>query len=186
MVARFEAAGSPFDFVEAGDLPTIATESDFLGVNYYSPRRVFAAADEFGWAVQPGHESGRPTTTIGGEIYPDGLTELLLGLHRGYGPLPIYVTENGAAVEDRVAADGAVHDPDRIAFLEAHFEAARQAIEAGVDLRGYFVWSFMDNFEWAMGYGPRLGLVHVDYATQRRIPKDSFAFYRERIRATRR
>ena len=185
MAARFEAAGSPIDFVEDGDLATIAAPGDFLGVNYYSPRRVIAAADEFGWAVQPGRDSGRPTTTIGGEVYPDGLTDLLVDLTREYGPLPIYITENGAAVEDRVAADGAVHDPDRIAFLEAHFEAARRAIGAGVDLRGFFVWSFMDNFEWAMGYGPRLGLVYVDYATQRRIPKDSFTFYRDVIAADR-
>jgi beta-glucosidase len=177
-VRRFETAGVPFDVVADGDLETIATATDFLGVNYYSPRRVRAAPDEFGWAVQPGAQSGAPVTAIGGEIHPPGLTDLLIDLERDYGPLPIYITENGMALEDEVAPDGAVHDAARIEFLEAHVDAAHRAIEHGVDLRGYFVWSFMDNFEWAMGYGPRLGLVFVDYATQRRIPKDSFAWMR--------
>jgi beta-glucosidase len=88
------------------------------------------------------------------------------------------VTENGAALDDRLAPDGGVHDPVRIDFLDRHFAAAQRAIADGVDLRGYFVWSLLDNFEWAMGYGPRLGLVYVDYPTQRRTPKDSFGFYR--------
>jgi beta-glucosidase len=180
-MARFERAGAPIDFVADGDLAAIAASADFLGVNYYSPRRVAASGDEFGWRVEPGSASGRPTTAIDGEIYPDGLTDLLVGLHRDYGTLPIYVTENGAACRDVVSADGAVHDPDRIEFLERHFVAAARAIEAGVDLRGYFVWSLLDNFEWAMGYGPRLGLVYVDYGSQRRTPKDSFAYYRNRI-----
>jgi beta-glucosidase len=180
-MARFERAGASFDHVAADDLVTIATPMDFLGVNYYSPRRVSAGGNEFGWQVQPASASSRPVTAIGGEIFPQALTELLVGLHREYGPIPLYVTENGAAVEDRLEADGRVHDPARIDFLERHFEAARQALDAGVDLRGYFVWSLMDNFEWAMGYGPRLGLVYVDYASQQRFPKDSYAFYRDVI-----
>ena len=180
-IERFERAGATMDFVEPGDLETIAAPSDFLGVNYYSPRRVTAAGDEFGWRVQPADESGAPLTAINGEIHPDGLVDVLVGVTRDYGPLPIYITENGAAVRDVVAADGGVHDPERIRFLEQHFDAARRALAAGVDLRGFFVWSFMDNFEWAMGYGPRLGLVYIDYGTQRRIPKDSFAAYREVI-----
>ena len=177
-IARFEEAGATMGFVQDGDLETIASPTDFLGVNYYSPRRVRAAGDEFGWAVQPAEESGNPTTAINGEIHPAALTDLLVRLTRDYGPVPLYITENGAAVHDRMAADGAVHDPDRIDFLRRHLEAAHDALDAGVDLRGYFVWSFMDNFEWAMGYGPRLGLVYIDYPTQRRIPKDSFAWYR--------
>ncbi len=178
-VRRFAAAGVRFEgLVAPGDMDTIATPTDFLGVNYYSPRRVYAAPDEFGWAVQPGDRSGGPTTTIGGEILPAGLTDLLVGITRTYGRIPMYITENGAAIDDRIADDGAVHDPDRIAFITAHLGAARAAIEQGVDLRGYVYWSFMDNFEWAMGYGPRLGLVYVDYDTQRRIPKDSYDAYR--------
>jgi beta-glucosidase len=180
-IARFERVGAEMDFVEEGDLATIAAPIDFLGVNYYSPRRVSASGEEFGWRVQPGAESGSPVTAIGGEIHPAGLTRLLLELRRDYGPLPLYVTENGCALEDVVGPDGRVHDPARIDFLERHFAAARQAVEQGVDLRGYFVWSLLDNFEWAMGYGPRLGLVYVDYATQRRIPKDSYHFYRDFI-----
>ena len=180
-VRRLEAAGVDLGFVRDGDLATIATPTDFLGVNYYSPRRVRAAPDEFGWGVQPGSESGGPITAIGGEIYPQGLTDLLVDLHRDYGPLPIYVTENGMAREDVVAPDGGVHDQERIDFIAGHLDAAARAIDAGVDLRGWFVWSFMDNFEWAMGYEPRLGLVYVDYETQRRIPKDSFAWYRRLV-----
>jgi beta-glucosidase len=180
-VARFERAGAAIDFVADGDLQEIAAPTDFLGVNYYSPRRVSASGEEFGWHVQPGSESGAPLTAIGGEVHPAGLTELLVGLQHDYGSLPIYVTENGMALQDEVGLDGGVHDPARIDFLERHFAAARQAIEQGVDLRGYFVWSLLDNFEWAMGYGPRLGLVYVDYATQRRIPKDSYHFYRDFI-----
>jgi beta-glucosidase len=175
---RFERAGARVDFIAPGDLAVIATPTDFLGVNYYSPRRVSAGGDEFGWVVQPAAESGGPTTAIGGEILPEALTELLVGLHQDYGPLRLYVTENGAALDDRIAPDGRVHDGARIDFLDRHFAAARRAIEQGVDLRGYFVWSLLDNFEWAMGYGPRLGIVYVDYPTQRRIPKDSFEYYR--------
>ncbi|MDP8905246.1 MAG: GH1 family beta-glucosidase [Chloroflexota bacterium] len=183
--ARFERAGAVIDFIEDGDLQAIAAPIDFLGVNYYSPRRVSASGEEFGWRVQPGSESGAPLTAIGGEIHPDGLTDLLTALQREYGNVPLYVTENGCALEDTVGRDGRVHDAQRIDFLEAHFEAARRAIQAGVDLRGYFVWSLLDNFEWAMGYTPRFGLVHVDFATQRRTRKDSFYFYRDFIAADR-
>ena len=180
-VRRFAAAGVPLDFVEPGDLETIATPADFLGINYYSPRRVYAAPDEFGWDVQPGDRSGGPVTTIGGEILPRGLTDVLVDVTRRYGRIPIYITENGAAVDDRVGPDGSVNDPVGIDFVVRHLAAARDAIDRGVDLRGYVYWSLMDNFEWAMGYGPRLGLVYVDYPTQRRIPKASFAFYRDLI-----
>ena len=184
-VSRFEAAGAALDFVEDGDMQAIAAPIDFLGVNYYSPRRVAAAGEEFGWRVQPGPESGAPVTAIGGEVHPAGLTELLVGLRRDYGSVPLYVTENGCALHDTLGRDGRVHDPQRTDFLRGHFEAARAAIEQGVDLRGFFVWSLLDNFEWAMGYVPRLGLVYVDYETQRRIPKDSFGFYRDFIAASR-
>ena len=180
-VARFERAGASLDFVADGDLATIATPTDFLGVNYYSPRRVRASDEEFGWAVQPGSESGAPTTAIGGEIHPQGLTKVLLDITDAYGRVPIYITENGAAVDDRLGPDGAVTDPERVEFLAAHFLAAKRALAAGVDLRGFFVWSLLDNFEWAMGYRPRLGLVYVDYPTQRRLPKRSFAFVRDVI-----
>ena len=180
-VARFEGAGASMDYVERDDLATIATPIDFLGVNYYSPRRVSASGEEFGWRVQPGSESNGPLTAIGGEIQPSGLTDLLVALKRDYGDVPLYVTENGCALHDEPTPEGTVDDQQRILFLEGHFAAALGAIGTGVDVRGYFVWSLMDNFEWAEGYGPRFGLVYVDYASQKRIPKASFGWYRDFI-----
>ena len=118
-------------------------------------------------------ERGLPATEMGWEIDPGGLYDLLRRIQRDYGPIPLYVTENGAAFADTVGPDGTVADLDRVAYLDGHLRAAREAIEDGVDLRGYFVWSLLDNFEWAFGYSKRFGLVYVDYATQRRILKDS-------------
>jgi beta-glucosidase len=120
-------------------------------------------------------------TTMPWEITPEALTVLLERLKSEYGGVPLYITENGAAFPDRLEADGTVHDPRRAEFLAQHFLAAMRAIERGVDLRGYFVWSFMDNFEWAKGYGQRFGIVYTDYPTQRRIPKDSARFYQRVI-----
>jgi beta-glucosidase len=123
---------------------------------------------------------GVTTTQLGWPVLPDRLTSLLVGLGETYGAAlpPLVVTENGCAVADEVSADGAVHDQARIDFLDAHVRAVHAAIEAGADVRGYDVWSFLDNFEWAEGYEPRFGVVHVDYATQQRTRKDSFAWYR--------
>jgi beta-glucosidase len=114
---------------------------------------------------------------MGWEIDPSGLYDVLRRVTADYGPVPIYVTENGAAFADVPGPDGEVADPARVDFLDRHFRAARQAIDDGVDLRGYFVWSLLDNFEWAFGYSKRFGLVYVDYATQRRIPKSSARWY---------
>jgi beta-glucosidase len=119
-----------------------------------------------------------PTTELGWEVDPLGLEQLLVRLHREYPSTPILITENGAAYGDHVTSTGGVHDEDRIRFLEQHFRAARRAMAAGADLRGYFVWSFLDNFEWAEGYASRFGLVYVDYETQARLPKDSALWYR--------
>jgi beta-glucosidase len=126
--------------------------------------------------------SGVETTAMGWGIEPDGLMELLLRLHNEYTGLPMYITENGAAFHDYVDPEGGVDDEERIAFLDDHFRAAHKAIEQGVNLKGYFVWSLMDNFEWAEGYSKRFGIVYVDYATQRRIPKMSARWYKEVIR----
>jgi beta-glucosidase len=118
---------------------------------------------------------------MGWGIHPDGLADVLGRLRRDYPHLPPqYVTENGAAFADRVQ-DGRVADPDRVAYLDGHIRAAARAIQAGSDLRGYFVWSLLDNFEWALGYGKRFGIVHVDYETQVRRPKDSARWYAETI-----
>jgi beta-glucosidase len=120
---------------------------------------------------------------MGWTIEPEGLTEILLRVLRDYGDIPIYVTENGAAFYDYVDPNGAVRDPERIDYLRGHFAAAHAAIAQGVDLRGYFVWSLYDNFEWAQGYGQRFGLVFTDYRTQERILKESAHWYRDVIAA---
>jgi beta-glucosidase len=124
--------------------------------------------------MAPGHEY----TDMGWEVQPEGLTVLLQRLAGEYGQKEIYVTENGVAYPDVADEGGYVDDQDRISFLERHLAAAHAAVEAGVPLRGYFLWSFLDNFEWAFGYAKRFGIVRVDYPTQRRIPKASFDWYR--------
>jgi beta-glucosidase len=114
---------------------------------------------------------------MGWPIQPASLTELLLRLHREFPGLALYITENGAAFDDLLDQDGEVHDAQRIGYLRGHLAAVHTAIEAGVDVRGYYLWSLLDNFEWAYGYGKRFGIVYVDYPTQRRIPKDSARWY---------
>jgi beta-glucosidase len=158
--------------IEAGDLQAIATPMDFLGVNYYS--RSVASAD----ASWDSARSGLARTEMGWEIYPAGLTELLLRLHRDYAVPPLYVKENGGAFKDDVV-DGLVHDRDRVAYIAAHIAAVGDAMAQGVNMAGYMVWSLLDNFEWASGYEKRFGIVHVDYATQRRTMKDSARWYRD-------
>ncbi|MDT0347037.1 GH1 family beta-glucosidase [Streptomyces litchfieldiae] len=172
-----------------GDLATIATPLDFLGVNYYSRHVVRAGTTPSRPSHWVGSEEvefvkrGVPVTEMGWEIDPDGLYETLTRVWREYGPPPLYVTENGAAFADEVTRDGRVHDEDRRKYLEEHFRAAHRAIGEGVDLRGYFVWSLLDNFEWAHGYSKRFGLVHVDFETQERILKDSGRWFSEITRA---
>ena len=153
-----------------GDMDIIGRPIDFLGINYYFRSNVHSdGAHGFVDAPLPGVER----TQMGWEVYPQGLQDLLVGIKAAYPALPpVYITENGMASDDRVA-HGAVDDPQRVAYLNRHFAAVAGAIDAGVDVRGYFIWSLMDNFEWAYGYGPRFGIVHVDYATQQRTPKTS-------------
>ncbi|MEN3357325.1 MAG: beta-glucosidase [Mycobacteriales bacterium] len=179
------ARWTKWDFVKAGDEHVIATPLDMLGVNYYQPLRVAAADTDEG--SHPGTAGTRmlpppgARTAMDWEIEPQGLVDVLMRIHTGYPRLPLIVTENGAAFDDQVGADGRVHDIDRVRFLDGHFRAAHTAIQRGVDLRGYFVWSFMDNFEWAEGYARRFGLVYVDYASQRRILKDSGYWFQDVI-----
>ena len=125
-----------------------------------------------------------PLTAMGWEIEPQGLHELLVRLDRDYG-VPIVITENGAAFDDAPAGNGVVEDPRRVAYLEGHLDAVARAIADGVDVRGYFAWSLMDNFEWSRGYAKRFGIVHVDYETQRRTVKRSGEWYRDLIARTR-
>ena len=158
--------------VEAGDMAAIATPMDYLGVNYYF--RMVSSADA---AFDPG-KSGLARTEMGWEIYPRGLTELLLTLHREYTLPSVYVTENGGAFKDPLI-DGQVHDADRIDYLQTHIAAVADALRQGVPMAGYMVWSLMDNFEWSSGYAKRFGIVHVNYATQQRTLKDSAHWYRD-------
>jgi beta-glucosidase len=172
------------------DLEVIAEPLDWYGVNYYAPTRVGAprgAEIEFGGVTLPAElpfsvvaVEGRPLTDFGWPVVPEGLTELLTGFRDRYGDRlpPVVITENGCSYEG-------LDDRDRIAYLDGHVRALHRALEAGVDVRGYFVWSLLDNFEWAEGYARRFGLVHVDFATLERTPKASYGWYRDLVRAQR-
>ena len=180
------------------DLAVISTPLDWYGVNYYQPTLVGApgttqtpsptsegAVMPEGLPFELGQIADAPTTDFGWAIAPQGLTEMLTTFRDRYGAdlPPLYVTESGCSYHDKVAADGGVHDQQRIDYHDAHLRAVADAIDAGVDVRGYFAWSLMDNFEWAAGYTERFGLVHIDYETQRRTPKDSFYWFRDLLGA---
>lgn len=183
--------------IRDGDLALIGAPIDVLGVNYYhgdaASGRPHRDADLLGSRIRhpsrettspyPGGEAitfprrGLPVTGLDWEVQPEGLTDLLVALNDDYDLPAVYVTENGAAYPDVVADDGTVDDPERLAFVAGHLRAVHAAIEKGVDVRGYFVWSLLDNFEWAYGYDQRFGIVHVDYETQQRTPKSSALWY---------
>jgi beta-glucosidase len=165
-----EFLGEDAPQVEADDLDVIRQPLDFLGINYYTRNLSGTGAP-----LQP-IDIGREVTDMGWEVFPGGLTELLLRLQADYRLPPIYITENGAAYSDRLVS-GRVADAERTRYLQRHIAAMADALEGGVDLRGYFVWSLLDNFEWADGYSKRFGIVHVDYTTQRRTLKDSALWY---------
>ena len=154
-------------------------------MNYYMPMRLSALPDStLPFQMEP--IPGYPVTAFGWPVVPAGLTELLILLRERYGAAlpPVYITENGCSADDQVTA-GAIGDQDRISYLDGHVRAVHKAMEAGVDVRGYFVWSLMDNFEWTEGFHQRFGLVHVDFTTQHRTPKASFAWYHDLIAAQR-
>lgn len=167
LLAQLPAAEQP-DIVD-GDMAIIAQPLDFLGVNYYT--RTVYRANSKGWFsdVPP---TTLPLTDMGWEIYPQGLTEVLLAMHRRYTLPPVYITENGAAMPDLLIQDQ-VQDDARVAYFQQHLQATEDAIAAGMCIKGYFAWSLMDNFEWAEGYAKRFGIVYVDYATQQRTLKAS-------------
>ncbi|MBO0692188.1 MAG: family 1 glycosylhydrolase, partial [Acidimicrobiaceae bacterium] len=193
------APGGPV--VLEGDLEQIRVPIDFLGVNFYYPKRAGAARRPevaaspnlyLPWPPDPLPEHLGAVSVARGdvahtamdwEIDPDALTELLVGLRDDYGAVPIYISENGAAFADYVDPTGVVRDHDRIDYLDGHLRAVAAALASGVDVRGYYLWSLLDNFEWAHGYQRRFGLVWVDYANQARLPKASFAWYRDIVRA---
>ncbi|MFE0460302.1 GH1 family beta-glucosidase [Kitasatospora sp. NPDC058965] len=169
--------------VRPGDLKLIAGPGlDGLGVNYYNPTRI-AAPTAPGLPFAEAEIEGVPRTAFGWPVVPDGLCELLVGLRERYGAAlpPITITENGCSVADAPGPDGAVHDQPRIDFMSGHLDALSAAMAEGVDVRGYYTWSLIDNFEWAQGFDQRFGLVHVDFETQVRTPKASYAWYRDLI-----
>jgi beta-glucosidase len=188
VVQDLAAAGAPLP-VEDGDLEVISAPLDWLGVNYYFRTTVRAVAEPTGRRspfigaerIEELDPPG-PTTTMGWGIDPEAFTEVLVRLRDLAPGLPLVVTENGSAWADEVSADGAVHDPERVDYLLRHLRAMTAAIEQGADVRGYFAWSLLDNFEWARGYAQRFGLIHVYYGTQRRTVKDSGRVYAEILR----
>jgi beta-glucosidase len=167
--------------VHDGDLKTIAAPTDYLGLNYYSPRWLQAAPGDRPWpwrvvvpaAVETtaGFTGGVPQTEAGTPIYPRGLTDLLVRIRDDYGNVPIMITENGGVFAEPL------HDERRVAFIHDHVRGIGDAIAQGVDVIGYCHWSLLDNFEWALGYAQRFGLVHVDYETLERTVKDSGRYY---------
>jgi len=167
--------------VQDGDLETISAPIDFLGVNNYFRFVVGAGPNGPQFVANPEAQH----TDMGWEVHPDGLYKLLVRVANDYAPPAIYVTENGAAFGDVRVHDGAVHDPERTAYLETYIDAVRRATAEGAPLKGYFVWSFLDNFEWGHGYSKRFGIVYIDYPTLQRVPKDSFYWYRDLIAANR-
>jgi beta-glucosidase len=184
----FEILGAQPPILD-GDLATIAAPIDFLGVNYYTRFLVSNPEKMAELPTKPWEDGARVPgadyTEMNWEVFPQGMTDLLVRLHQDFGPIALLVTENGAAYED--AWDGADRVPDaaRVEYLHGHIGAVAKAIEQGADVKGYFLWSLLDNFEWAWGYSKRFGIVYVDYPTQKRVVKDSGRWYADLIRDVR-
>lgn len=189
IVSRYQEQGAlpdGLEFIRPGDMDAIAVRTDFLGVNYYSrevirsgvpdnaPQQIFPAS-------KPAPKDDQHWTDMGWEVYPEGLLGVLARLYANYQPPKLYVTENGASYSDAPNTHGHVPDKRRLGYLRAHFMAAHQAIQVGVPLAGYFVWSLLDNFEWAYGYSQRFGIIWVDFQSQERILKDSAMWYQQVI-----
>jgi beta-glucosidase len=175
-----EPLGSTLEGIRLDEVKSAAEPMDFLGINYYT-RSIIHWDDS-----QPLHFGtvralDAEFTAMDWEVYPEGLTDLLVRIDKEYQPPAIYITENGAAYDDPEPENGAVHDPNRVEYLRQHFKATEAAIQQGVPVKGYFVWSFMDNFEWAEGYDKRFGIVRVNYETQERTPKDSAQYLKQVI-----
>jgi beta-glucosidase len=180
MLEWYADRGGDLSPLRDDDLALIAVPTDFFGVNYYEQHHVVADSRE---AI---HEARKlppqpPVTGFGLGIRPEALAAILRRVAADYTTLPLYITENGATYDDYVDPNGRVDDRERVDYLQRHFAAVRQSIADGIDVRGYFVWSLLDNFEWALGYSRRFGLVYVDFGTQRRIPKSSAYWYRSLI-----
>lgn len=163
------------------DLKLIQEPIDFLGINYYTRSVVRNDPTSLPLCASPVAQSDAEHTEMNWEVFPAGLKSCLLWVKRRYGDIPLYITENGAAFADPEPKEGRLEDPRRVDYFRTHLRAAHEALQQGVNLKGYFAWSLLDNFEWSCGFAKRFGLVHVDYATQKRTPKDSASFYRQVI-----
>lgn len=169
-----------FDFIKNGDLEKISIKNDFLGVNYYSRQLVkFSQNSRLNFEVAHGNFE---RTTMDWEIVPEALNNLILRLRKEYTRIPIYITENGAAFNDRISEDGKIHDDKRINYLREHLIKVAELNEKGANIRGYYVWSLIDTLEWSYGYEKRFGIIFVDYETQKRIFKDSALWYKNLIK----
>jgi beta-glucosidase len=171
--------GKAMEVVQPGDMDVIVVPIDFLGVNYYT--RNIARDDSAEYNLPVTVRRGDEITEMDWEVYPKGLYSILGRLHFDYAFPAIYVTENGAAFPDEVNDDGQVDDPARLSYIKRHLEMVHSAIQIGAPVKGYFVWSLFDNFEWGFGYSKRFGIVYVDYLTLQRIPKSSAKWYRQVI-----
>ena len=167
--------------IHAGDMQSISAPLDFLGINFYTRQTVTLDESAKPLPYRPVMVDGVERTAMGWEVHPKSLTNIIMRVHRDYAPKEIYITENGSAWDDSVINDK-VDDPRRVSYLERHLDAMLAAKAQGAPVHGYFAWSLMDNFEWAFGYSKRFGIVYVDYETQKRIPKSSAYYYRERIK----
>ena len=167
--------------IHAGDMQSISAPLDFLGINFYTRQTVTLDESAKPLPYRPVMVDGVERTAMGWEVHPESLTNIIMRVHRDYAPKEIYITENGSAWDESVINDK-VDDSRRVSYLERHLEAMLAAKAQGAPVNGYFAWSLMDNFEWAFGYSKRFGIVYVDYETQKRIPKSSAYYYRERIK----
>ena len=167
--------------IHAGDMQSISAPLDFLGINFYTRQTVTLDESAKPLPYRPVMVDGVERTAMGWEVHPESLTNIIMRVHRDYAPKEIYITENGSAWDDSVINDK-VDDPHRVSYLERHLDAMLAAKAQGAPVNGYFAWSLMDNFEWAYGYSKRFGIVYVEYETQKRIPKSSAYYYRERIK----
>lgn len=184
MVEDYRRIGriADMEWIHSGDLETISSPIDFLGLNYYTSL-VIAAGQEEGehTGISPGPNSPPGFTEMGWPIRPESLTKYLHHIHKEYWQGPIYITENGASYSDGPGSDGEIHDTRRIAYFDAHLRAIEQAIDGGVPVGGYFHWTLIDNVEWVSGFSQRFGLIYFDQTTGERTPKESFDWYRRLI-----
>ena len=179
-----EVFGADWPSFPPEDLAVIGEPIDFLGINYYTRSVIEDAPKSPPVRAGRKRQDANAHTALDWEVYPQALTDVLVWVRDRYGPIPLYITENGAAFEEPPTASGpVVDDPLRVAYLRDHLRAAHAALAKGVDVRGYFAWSLLDNFEWAEGFSKRFGLYHVDFATQQRTPKTSARFYRAVIQS---